>query len=66
MIHFIFLIVIQMADLQAAFGKFAISKKPDATTKEVVKFFTDAGQIKKYNSNSLDTAFSAVKTKGKT
>ena len=53
--------------LEATFKKFATKANgEEATTKDITRWFTDAGCFgKACSSNSVDIAFSAVKTKGK-
>jgi len=55
-------------DISATFKLFATkAEKKEATSKDATKWFTDAKLIgKSCSSNSLDIAFSKVKTKGKT
>lgn len=53
-------------DLRASYDKFV--KGDQATSKDITKWFKDAGVLTKKtcNSNNLDIAFSKVKEKGKT
>ena len=57
-------------ELKAAFAKFATKANgAEATTKDITRWCQDCGVFKgtkTCNSNNLDIAFSAVKTKGKT